>query len=175
MQKTVDDLLAKNVPMQVRSNHALEHATLHVLQQKGIKTRLGGISDMNGFWIYGDVDAAVLMEAAREGLKRLSAGEQELAIHPNCGTNIAVGALAGGGLAWMSMIGTRGKIGRRLRRLPVAVLSAMVGYQLARPYGPKIQERITTNADVSKLEIVEVVKHEVAGFTVHRITTRFGK
>jgi hypothetical protein len=175
MQRTFDDLLATNLPMQVRSNHALEHATLHVLQQKGIKTRLGGISDLGGFWIYGEVETTVLMEAAREALKRLAAGEQELAIHPNCGTNIAVGALAGGGMAWLSMVGTRGKFGKKLRRLPVAALLAVVGYQLARPYGPKLQEQITTNADVSGLEIVEVIEHEVMGGPVHRVATRFGK
>ena len=72
MQRSMDELLASNLPMRVRSNHALEHATLHVLQQKGVKTRLGGISDAGGFWIYGEVDTAELLEAAKEGLKRLA-------------------------------------------------------------------------------------------------------
>lgn len=175
MEKTMEDLISKNLPMHVRSNHALEHATLHVLQEKGNKMRLGGISDAGGFWIYGDIEAADLMEAAREALQRLADGEQSLAIHPNCGTNIAVGAVAGGGLAWLSLLGTQGKISKRLRRLPLAVLMGVVGYKLARPYGPMLQEQITTNADMSGLEILEVVKHDVMGYPVHRVKTRFGK
>lgn len=175
MEKTYEDLFGKNLPMHVRNNHALEHATLHVLQQKGIKSRLGGISDIGGFWIFGEIEADQLMEAAQEALNRLANGENELAIHPNCGTNIAVGALAGGGLAWLSMLGTKGKVGKRLRRLPVAAMMAIVGYQLAQPYGPKLQEKITTNADISGLKIVEVVKHEVMENTVHRVVTVFGK
>jgi len=174
MEKTFDDLLGQNLPMQVRSNHALEHATLHVLQQKGNKTRLGGISDMGGFWIYGDVETGELMEAASEALERLANGEQELAVHPNCGTNIAVGALAGGGMAWLSMLGTQGKMLKKIRRLPVAALLAVIGYQIARPYGPKLQKTITTNADVSGLKIIEVVQHDVMGNTVHRVVTKFG-
>lgn len=175
MQKTINELLETNLPMHVRCNHALEHATLHVLQQKGFKGRLGGISDMGGFWVYGEIKAEELMEAAREALQRLTDGEQELAIHPNCGTNIALGALAGGGLAWLSMAGTRGKANRILRRMPVALLLATVGYQVARPYGPVLQQRITTNADVQGLKIEEVVRHDMMGHTVHRVTTRFGK
>jgi len=174
MERTFNDLLEKNLPMQVRSNHALEHATLHVLQQKGHQSRLGGISDMGGFWIYGDVETGQLMAAAGEALERLANGEEELAVHPNCGTNIAVGAIAGGGLAWLSLLGTQGKLGKKIRRLPVAVLLAAVGYQIARPYGPKLQKTITTNADVSGLKIVEVVQHDVMGNTVHRVVTKFG-
>ena len=48
----IDNILNQDLPMRVRSNHALEHATLHVLQEKGIKTQLGGISDVGGFWIF---------------------------------------------------------------------------------------------------------------------------
>ena len=66
---TVDELLKQDLPNRVRCNHALEHATLHVLQEKGITTRLGGISDAGGFWIYGDVDTEELLLAAREGAR----------------------------------------------------------------------------------------------------------
>jgi len=173
MQKTFDDVLSQNLPMHVRCNHALEHATLHVLQQKGLKSRLGGISDAGGFWIYGEIEADKLMQAAQEALQRLADGEIDLAVHPNCGTNLAVGAVAGGGLAWLSMLGTKGKFSKRVRRLPLAVLMAIAGYQLARPYGPELQKRITTNADVSGLKIVEVVSHDVMGNPVHRVITKF--
>jgi hypothetical protein len=168
----LDKVLNQDLPNRVRNNHALEHATLHVLQEKGNTARLGGISDMGGFWIYGDVGTETLLLAAREARERLMAGESHLAVHPNCGTNLAVGALAAGGLAWVGMWGTKGKFGRRLMRMPLAVLLGLVGYQVAKPLGPKVQEQITTNADVSKMEIVEVVRQDMMGNPVHRVTTQ---
>jgi len=168
----VDELLKKQLPDRVRCNHALEHATLHVLQEQRVTARMGGISDANGFLIYGEIPTETILKAAQEGQQRLAKGETDLAVHPNCGTNLAVGGLAAGGLAWLGMSGTGNKLGKKLRRLPIAVLLGMIGYQVARPYGPKVQEMITTNADVEKMEIVEVVKHDVMGYTVHRVATK---
>jgi len=113
-----------------------------------------------------------MAEAAREALERLQQGEAMLAVHPNCGTNLAVGGLAAGGMAWLGMLGTGDKFSRKLRRLPLAVILGLVGYQMAKPLGPKLQEQITTNADVSKLEITEVLRHEIMGRIIHRISTR---
>jgi hypothetical protein len=169
----IQEFLNQGIPNRVRNNHALEHATLHVLQEKGIAGRLGGISDAGGFWIYGEVATETLLLAAQEALKRLADGEKVLAVHPNCGTNLAVGSLAAGGLAWIGMRGTKGNMGRRLARLPVAILMGIIGYQLAKPLGPKIQEQVTTNADVSGMELVQVLRHDVGGgITIHRISTR---
>jgi hypothetical protein len=172
----IQEFLNQDFPNRVRSNHALEHATLHVLQEKGITGRLGGISDAGGFWIYGEVSTETLLLAAQEGLKRLANGESALAVHPNCGTNLAVGALAAGGLAWMGMWGTKGKTARRLARLPIAVLMGIIGYQMAKPLGPMIQEQITTNADVSGMEVAQVLRHDVtSGVVVHRVNTRMAR
>jgi len=172
---TIDDILNQDFSVRVRSNHALEHATLHVLQEKGIRTQLGGISDVGGFWIYGEVSTEIVLSAAQEALTRLADGENELAVHPNCGTNIAVGSLVAGGLAWMGMLGTRGRLSRKLRRLPLAVLLGLIGYQIARPLGPKLQKQVTTNADVKGLEIAEVIQRDVFGRTVHRVSTRVAR
>lgn len=169
----IEDLINQGIPMRVRSNHALEHATLHVLGQQGYSNRMSGISDAGGFFIYGEVPTEAVLLAAREALERMQAGEAGLAVHPNCGTNLAVGSLAASGLAWMSMTGTRGKMRRRLRRLPVAVIAGLIGYQLARPLGPKIQEKVTTNADVHGLSVVEVVRKDLLGGTLHRVKTRY--
>ena len=137
---------------------------------------MGGISDAGGFWIYGEVATETLLLAAQEALKRLADGESALAVHPNCGTNLAVGALAAGGLAWIGMRGTKGNTGRRLARLPIAVLMGIIGYQMAKPLGPKIQEQITTNADVSGMEVAQVLRHDVAsGIIIHRVSTRIAR
>ncbi|MDO9546520.1 MAG: DUF6391 domain-containing protein [Pelolinea sp.] len=171
----LDDFLKMDLLMRVRNNHALEHATLHVLQEKGLKSPLGGISDMGGFWIYGEVVTDVLFEASQEALTRLGNGESELAVHPNCGTNIAISGLAAGSLAWISMFGTQGKIGKKLRRLPIAILLGLIGYQIASPFGQKLQKQFTINADVQGLEIIEVNQHNVADRIVHRVATRLAR
>ena len=157
----------------VRRNHALEHATLHVLGRLRPGRMLAGYSDLMGFWILGEVEIEDVQQAVEEALARLRAGEHKLAIQPNCGTNLAVSGLAAGGLAWMGMLGTRGKLGRQLRRLPLAVLLGVIGYQLAQPLGPRLQQQITTNADVTHLSVLEVVQQEVMGNSVHRVRTRW--
>lgn len=167
------ELINQGFAIRLRSNHALEHATLHVLQQTGFTGRLGGISDAGGFWIYGEIPTETLLVAAQAACKRLAAGESGLAVHPNCGTNLAVGALAAGGLAWIGMRGSKGKPTRRMARLPMAALMGVIGYQITKPLGPKIQEQITTNADVSGIEIAEVLRHDlVHGIMVHRVRTQ---
>jgi hypothetical protein len=62
----------------VRRNHALEHATMHVLARHHQTLRLVGRSSLGGFHIYGQVDTEALASAASEALVRLQNGEREL-------------------------------------------------------------------------------------------------
>src|SRR5260370_24870266 len=75
----------------VRQNHALEHATITILSNTVPDLRVSARSNWQGFTIFGDVDLGQLRRALDEALRRLQAGEAELAIHPNCGTNLVVG------------------------------------------------------------------------------------
>src|SRR6266700_5953466 len=75
----------------VRRNHALEHATITILSGMVPNLTVSARSFSNGFVIFGDVDLGLLRRALDEALSRLQAGEAELAIHPNCGTNLVVG------------------------------------------------------------------------------------
>src|SRR6266550_1215228 len=75
----------------VRKNHALEHATITILSGMIPTLSVSARSSSDGFIIFGDVDLGLLRRALDEALSRLQAGEAELAIHPNCGTNLAVG------------------------------------------------------------------------------------
>src|SRR5579885_2551570 len=76
----------------VRQNHALEHATITILSNMVPDLRVSARSTSRGFTVFGDVDLGQLRRALDEALRRLQAGEVELAIHPNCGTNLVVGA-----------------------------------------------------------------------------------
>src|SRR5258708_25385830 len=75
----------------IRENHYLEHATITILSGIVPDLRISARSSSRGFIIFGDVDLGQLRRALDEALRRLQAGEAELAIHPNCGTNLVVG------------------------------------------------------------------------------------
>ncbi len=154
-----------------RRNHALEHATLHVLAASNPGKPLAGHSNPTGFFILGDVGTEALADATTEALRRLKSGERELAIHPGCGTNLATTALLAGTLAWFVLRGGR-SIWGRLLRLPLAVGLAAAGAVLSRPLGPVIQQKITTDANVGDLKVVEVRQSLRGSLTAHRVITR---
>jgi hypothetical protein len=159
----------------VRRNHALEHATIQVLGERLRELALVGRSSLWGFYIYGDVPTEDALAAAQEGLRRLQNGEQRMAIHPNCGTNLAVaGVLAGFG-AFLALGGLGRKRDRglldRLARLPLAFTAATLGIILARPLGPAIQAYVTTDANVGNMRIAGVSRERKAGITVIHVRT----
>ncbi len=156
---------------ETRRNHALEHATLHVLAASNPGKPMAGHSNPTGFFILGSVSTEAVADAATEALRRLKAGERELAIHPGCGTNLATTALLAGTLAWFVLRGGRSLVGKVLR-LPFAVGFAAVGAVLSRPLGPVIQQKITTDADVGNLKVVEVRQSMQGRLTAHRVITR---
>ena len=156
----------------LRSNHALEHATFHVLEGKGNKSVLMGLSDAGGFWVLGNVAAGLLLDSAHEALTRLEGGEARLALHENCGTNlIATGAIAGG-LAWLGMLGSGNGFLRKLGRLPLVIFLASVGLVIAQPLGPIIQEKVTTLPTGQKREVVGVQRWGLGSWTIQRVITR---
>jgi hypothetical protein len=159
----------------VRRNHALEHATMQVLSERHHNLRLVGRSSLWCFYIYGDVPTEEVLAAAQEGLRRLQAGQRQMAIHPNCGTNLAVaGVLAGLGafLALGGLSTNRDKsLWDRLARLPLAFTAATLGIILAKPLGPAVQAHVTTQADVGDMRIAGVMREIKAGIIVHHVRT----
>lgn len=156
----------------VRKNHALEHATLQVLAEKKTpSSRLFGYSDMNGFWIVGKVNTEALGAAVQEALLRLQKGERNLAIHPNCGTNLAASGLIAGFAAWIAMAGTKKGFRNWLERFPIVVTFVTVALMFSQPLGLRVQETITTDANVSNLKIAQVTMYEGKVQPMHRIAT----
>ena len=155
----------------VRRNHALEHATLQIMARKRPTMTAAGYSDTNGFWVIGQVSTEELEEAVKEATARLRAGERQLAIHPNCGTNfVAAGAVAGS-LAWIGMLGNHGGVRRNLERLPVLVTLVTVGIIVAQPLGPMLQSRVTVNPDIGELKVVEIARLQRPDVMTHRVRT----
>ncbi len=156
----------------IRRNHGLEHATLHVLANYLPHTMLVGQSDIGGFWIIGDVPSELLHAAVQEAVARLRAGERQLAVHPNCGTNYATaGALAGlAGAA--SMLGSGRRWQDKLARLPFAAALATIALIISQPLGLELQRRVTTSGDPGSLEVISITHREQGRLSIHRIHTR---
>jgi len=149
----------------IRRNHALEHATVHLLSRRGPYRQVMGRTTADGFYIYGPVETKDVAAAASEALARLRAGEHELAIHPRCGTNLAVSGL----LAGLSSFLVWGGKGRRLTKLPRLLLAATVAVIVAQPLGLLVQERITTSTDLEGVTIKGVTRQKVGGVVIHKV------
>src|SRR5215831_8709375 len=128
----------------VRQNHALEHATITILSGMVPNLSVSARSSTDGFIIFGNVDLGVLRHAMDEALRRLQAGEAELAIHPNCGTNIAVG------ISLITLGTLCGLASNQPRtRIATAAASSLAGLIAARPVGQYVQRHLTTLPDLA--------------------------
>lgn len=142
----------------VRQNHALEHATVTILSGILPSLSVSARSNTRGFTIFADIDPALVRRCANEALARLRAGEVALAIHPNCGTNLAVGmSLAMIGSLW-SLTAMRPRT-----RVASALASSVAGAMAARPLGGLAQKYLTTLPDLSDVRIVEVRTRRLFG------------
>jgi len=157
--------------LETRRNHALEHATIHVLGAKYPDRHMGGHSNPTGFFILGNVTTEDLGAAAEEALARLRAGESKLAIHAGCGTNFATTVLLAGTLAWFPLSGSK-SIKRRLWLLPFAIAFGMLGYVFSQPLGLFLQAKVTTETNLGGMQIESITPLRKSGVAVHRVITR---
>ena len=154
----------------VRKNHALEHATIAVLMSRlGPGVRLMGRAAPDGFYVYGNVTAEAVADAANEGLARLKKGEHSLAVSPLCGTNLVVSGLLAG---VASMIAMRGK--RGWGSLPEVVLATTLGVLIAQPLGRAAQKHVTTLPDLDDVAIVGITSGKHGRYTRFKIRTEQG-
>lgn len=172
MTATLSTILATPPISRIRRNHGLEHATLHVLVERQHRRRLAGHSGTKGFWIIGEVSTEELESAVHEALQRLRSGETALAVHPNCGTNLATAGILAGGLAALAMLGTPRRLRDQFDRLPLAITLATLGLVAAQPLGTLLQEQVTTSGIPGALEIVAVLPKTLGGLPAHRVLTR---
>jgi hypothetical protein len=153
--------------LETRRNHALEHATLHVLARTH-KTSMAGHSNPTGFFILGELLTEDIRTALNEAYTRLRAGEKELAIHPGCGTNLVATAFLPATMAWLPISSVRSNRWRLLL-IPLAIVFGVFGFFLSKPLGPWLQRNITTEANLGKMQIVDIT---LVRKGVHRIITK---
>jgi hypothetical protein len=150
----------------VRQNHALEHATITILSGIVPNLRISARSNSRGFIIFGDVDLGQLRRALNEALSRLQAGESQLAIHPNCGTNLVVGFTL---LTFGTLLGMTSS--RARTRAASTALSSVAGLVAARPLGELVQKYVTTLPDLEGVYVTDIIRRKILGFTVVEVRT----
>ncbi|MBI2305212.1 MAG: hypothetical protein HYU86_10785 [Chloroflexi bacterium] len=149
----------------LRRNHGLEHATISLLT-RGKKKSVVGRSTPWGFYVYGDFATQEVAEAAAEALRRLKEGEEDLAVSPFCGTNLAVTAILTGIVA-VAVLAR----GRPLQRLPHVVTATLAVSLLAQPMGNLVQKHGTTSSALGSLSIRRIEQGRRAGVVYHRVET----
>ena len=165
------NLLDYPLILSTRRNHGLEHATIHILTAMKPGRPLAGRSTPFGFYLYGDVSDEDVQTAVYDARHRFEEGERQLAIHPGCGTNFATTILLAGTLAWLVLRGAKSTLSRIIR-IPFAVLFAFLGVLISEPLGPIIQQKITTDAEMGNLQIVDVRLSSRGRLTAHRVITK---
>lgn len=150
----------------IRQNHALEHATVTILSRVRRGLAVSARSSSRGFVIFADLDAQLVRDCCEEALLRLRAGESELAIHPNCGTNLAVGTS-------LAMIGSLFALTavRPRTRVASAVASSLAGIAAARPLGQVVQRHVTTLPDLHDVRIASIANKRIFGRRVVEVMT----
>ena len=156
----------------IRRHHALEHATLQVLSKNNPYQSFFGYSDVRGFWVVGNISTEAVRDAVEEALSRLKAGEAQLAVHPNCGTNFAVAGLLAGSAAWLMMAFSKDGFRRRLQDWPLVVAASTIGVVFARPLGILLQQHVTTDAHPGQMRVIEIIVSQLRGVCLHRVITR---
>lgn len=139
----------------LRQVHALEHATVWILSEMKTPRRshriarhfqvdnelLGGLSTDRGFYLYGDVNISDLRRAVNLALHKLTHGEENLAIHPRCGTNVSVSMLLTAGLAvGMHLLLPRGP----MEQLIGLGIATAIAAEITPEVGALVQKYVTT-------------------------------
>ncbi len=138
----------------IRQHHAIEHATLQVMmrtvEQQSHRLSISGYSDPFGFTIIGDTDEESVRRGVGDALVRLQAGEKQLAIHPNCGTNF----VTTGFLVTLAAFAAAHKR-NPLERFTLTLLWVLPMLVIGKTLGLRLQQ-YTTCADVGDRWVADI-------------------
>jgi hypothetical protein len=158
-----------NIPLiaVTRRYHALEHATIQMLNRRFPVARLIGWSTPIGFYISGPVSVEDVRAAVAEAIERLGRGESYLAIHPRCGTNLVVAGTLVGLVAFLAML--PGDSRSRRQRLPLVLLLSTLATLFAQPLGLLVQQYVTTEPYLGRAPAVQVDTLQVGRMPVYHV------
>lgn len=155
----------KDAIRRTRQHHAIEHATLLLLAERFPGRRMVGYSDPSGFTVLCNLPEEAVRRALTDAMLRLQAGERQLAIHPNCGTNLAATALL---VTLAVMAGSAGRQRDAMSRFTGGLVFALPMLLAGPALGMRLQ-RYTTLADVSDRWVTTVRLQELGSTTAFRI------
>ncbi|HAA47413.1 MAG TPA: hypothetical protein DCE03_02850 [Synergistaceae bacterium] len=143
----------------VRRNHALEHGTINVIEEKYGIPMMSGLASEEGFTVNGPVSPELALWAAQEALLRIRKGETRLAIHERCGTTIVtVNTLMS--VFFILLLIATGSLSI------FTVILALAASWILGPYaGRYAQEYMTTSTDLEGVEIAGIERRN------HRVRT----
>lgn len=151
----------------VRRHHALEHATIRILNRRLPHLRLAGWSAPGGFYVYGAITLEQLQAAIAEAFARLNRGERHLAVHPRCGTNLVTAGMLVGLTSFASML--PGDQRARRTRLPLVLLLSTLALLLAQPLGLAVQQHVTTEANLDSVTGISIDTVQIRQTPVYRV------
>ncbi len=133
----------------IRRNHAIEHATINVLEQlSGYRLNISGLSREDGFYIAGIQDPEMVEQSSVQGLTLLKQGNCNLAIHRRCGTDVAIANFVSA-LVFLVLLFTIGMFSIW------SIIVALLLSNLMSPFlGEVVQKYFTISCDVENMEIV---------------------
>jgi len=168
----IEPFLDVPIIRRIRRNHGLEHATIHLLSRRIPRLRVIGRSDSRGFWLLGDIPTEMIEESAEQALARMRNGEHQLAVHPNCGTNLVMIAGLGTLATLIALAGLRRERFAVLERIPMIALGIMGAVVFGQPLGMQLQQYVTTLGDPGDLQILAIERADRGAIPAHRVTTR---
>jgi hypothetical protein len=175
LAKTAQPILDLPLVRRTRRNHGLEHATIHILSSRIKGLQMAGRSTDSGFVLIGEAPTELVETSVQDALRRMRGGEHNLAIHPNCGTNLVTTGLLTSVVAALGLSGVSRK--ESFNRLPGVMLLMMFTVLFSQPLGSALQKYFTTDGDPADLEVIRITRSEVTmplsngPTTMHRVVT----
>jgi hypothetical protein len=142
----------------LRQNHALEHATINVIEQRYRTRGVVGMPDPNGFHLRGRVSPDTVTSATQEAFRRLKRGEVDLAWNRRCPTSLvgtqvllAVVFLVVALLVWREFTA------------PPVLIALLGGALLGPPISPFLQRWLLVDPDPGTLQFRDVEVQQPQG------------
>jgi hypothetical protein len=143
----------------IRRNHALEHATAHMLARRVPNLKVSGRASEHGFSLICDVPQEKIEESVQEAIRRMKQGEAKWAIHPNCGTNLVATSFLTTLAGIVGLSGDKQSTGDKFSRTMILMIFALL---FSPAFGSKLQQHFTTKADLGDLDYLKTTRQEMS-------------
>jgi len=158
------------ITLNVRKNHAIEHATVSVLLAEGKKkSAVLGFAIPTGFIISSKSNKNEILSAARSGLKLIQSGDEEVSISQFCGTNIVVAAFISG----VSTLLISRILGKKSKNILNMANGFILSSLFSKPIGRLVQKYVTTNSNVKNIKISKGRSIKLGSFYIHYVSTSY--